>query len=363
MFDNIYRNAKALDMQIRLKGSSVLSPIKLSDAREVPNDVQVLRVGSFNHPTYGAFDITTETLSEMKSNFDAKIRGVDLAFDYYHNSDQEAAAWINSLELREDGSELWANVTWTPKASQKLSDREIRYFSPDFAFKWTDPENGVTFSNVLFGGGLTNRPFVKEMKAIVANETIGENDMTELEKLQLKLKEETAKSVKLAEDNAALTKKCDDIQAALPPAKPAAPAAPAAGDADKDKQIADLKAQLAKLQQDNEMAMGEIKKAKDAAALSDAAKQMAEKTSAFNVLLTEGKACAAQKDAYLKGDMTEFIKLAQPVNLKGSGSSENKTLEESDTEAIFKLADEKQKANPKMDRGQAVSAAKKELKK
>ncbi len=347
---------------MRINGTSAFSTIKLGEGSQiVPREVQVLRTGKFNHPKYGAFEITPLILAELKASFDSKIYGVDSAIDYFHESDKVAAGWFTELTLKEDGTELWGTVDWTPTAAKKLSDRELRYFSPDFAFKWTDPEKNVTFSNVLFGGGLTNRPFVKEMKAIVADESQGEN-MTDLEKAQAQVKQ-------LSEDKAACEKKMlamapHDPKAADPaaPVVPAPPAAPKKLDDPSvveglQKQIADLQAQLQKAQGEADVALAEKKKA-------DEAKMLAEKTSSFNLLLSEGKACAAQKDAFLKGDMTEFVKLAQPLNLKGSGvADERMTMAEADSSQILKLADEKQKADPKLDRGSAVSLAKKELKK
>jgi flagellar biosynthesis chaperone FliJ len=332
---------------MRINKTSALSSIKLNE-KAVPTEVQVLRVGKFNHPIYGNFEITPQTLSEMKANFEAQVRGIDVAFDYFHKSDEEAAGWPQALELRENGQELWATqVEWTPKASRKLSDREVRYFSPDFAFQWTDPETNTKYNNVLFGGGLTNRPFVKEMKAIVADEIKGEN-VTELEKAQAKVKEQDEQIKKLSEEKGAVEAKMADM---VPK--------PAAGDdvVALKAQIAQLQAELAKAKGDSEAALAEKAKAQEAA-------KLAEKTSEFNVLLSEGKAVAAQKDAFLKGNMTEFIKLAQPVNLQGKGSgASDAPIEESDANAIIKLAEAKQKENPKLSRGDAISIAKKELKK
>lgn len=325
---------------MRLNGTSLYSTIKLQENKLVPNEVQVLRVGKFNHPKYGAFEITTKTLADMKANFDANVRGVDLAFDYFHDSDKEASAWVQRLELREGNTELWAVVDWTPKAQQKLSERELRYFSPDFAFSWVDPEKGTEFENVLFGGGLTNRPFVKEMKAIVADETKGDK-MTELEKAQAQIKELEKKNLKLSEDMKAVEQKMADMPQ---PDKVA----------ELEAKIAALQAELAKAKGEQENMMAEKKKLEEAA-------KLAEKEKEFNILLTEGKAVAAQKDAFLKGDMNEFIKLAQPVNLKASGSSTSTS--DDDTKAILKLAEEKMKADPKLQKGDAISLAKKELKK
>lgn len=326
---------------MRINASSIVSPIKLGEKSQVPNQVQVLRVGKFNHPTYGAFEITTQTLAEMKSNFDLKVRGVDMAFDYFHESDKEAAGWVTSLELRENGLELWATVEWTPKAQQKLAERELRYFSPDFTFSWTDPEKNVAFDNVLFGGGLTNRPFVKEMTAIVADEHKGEK--MDLKQAQDKIKELEASNLKLSGDYGDMQKK----MAAMPGTDKVAAL---------EKQIADLQAELAKAKADAAGQMAENQKLAEE-------KKKTEKESAFNVLLTEGKACAAQKDAYMAGDMEKYIKLAQPTNTKGSGSSETKTEGDDESAKVLKLAEEKRKENKNLSVQESIALARKEIKK
>jgi len=313
----------------RFKGHE-LHAITLAEGGKVPDAVQVLRVGKFKHPSYGDFEITKQTLSEMKTNFDKRVRGVDICFDYFHKSDEEAAGWPSKLELREDGQSLWATgVDWTPKATQKLAEREIRYFSPDFAFKWTDPETNTVYKNVLFGGGLTNRPFVKEMESIVASEIETENP------------NKGDKKMSDAEKLAELQKKFDDLQA-----------------------------QLTALKNANETMLGENKGLKDAnekmlaeKKVAEEAKVLAEKTSEFQVLLTEGKACAAQKDAFLKGDMTEFIKLAEKPNLEGTGSSESREqTSDSDEDKILKLAETKRASDKNLDYVESISLARKEIK-
>lgn len=328
---------------MRINNTSARHAIKLGENGDVPNRVQILRTGSFNHPRYGRFEVTNQTLAEMKKNFDDKVRGIDVAFDYFHESDKEASAWVEDLILEEDGSELWAQVKWTPKASKMLAEKELRYFSPDFAFKWQDPESGATYRNVLFGGGLTNRPFVKEMQAIVADENqTGVKDMTELEKAQARVKELEAQNVKLSEDKSAMEKKMGEM--------------PAPSKVDElEKQIAALQAELAKAKQDQEAMLAEKKKAEEA-------KVLAEKESAFNILLSEGKAVAAQKESYMKGDMNEFIKLAQPTNMKGSGSTEGGNEITDKDKKVLKLAEEKMKADPKLNKGDAISQALKEIK-
>ncbi len=322
---------------MRLNGTTLFSTLQLAESG-VPTAVQMLRVGKFNHPKYGKFEITSQTLAEMKANFDARVYGIDPAFDYYHDSDKDAAGWPKALELREDGTELWAvNIEWTPPGAQKLADKALRYFSPDFAFRWKDPESGKVHSNVLFGGGLTNRPFVKEMQAIVADER---DEMTELEKAQARVKELETANVKLSEEKTAAVAQMADMQPK--------------GDAEALKaQIAELQAKLAKLEGDHANVLAEKTK-------MEAEKVLAEKESEFTVLLTEGKACAAQKDAFIKGDMKEFLKLSQPVNLKGAGSTASGD-EGAKEDRILKLAEEKRKADPQLEMGDAISLAKKEI--
>lgn len=320
--------------------TSFYSEIKLSEKNQVPNQVQYLKVGSYSHPKYGKFEITPLILSEMVDNFNNRVRKIDIAFDYYHNSDEDAAGWVRSFELRENGTELWATVDWTPKAEKKLSDREVRYFSPDFAFTWED-EFGKEHKNVINGGGLTNRPFIKEMRAIVASEKEGET-MTELEKAQARVKELEAQNLKLSEDMAGVKKEMEEMP------KPDKVA-------ELEAKIAALQAELAKAKGESEAALAEKKKLEEE-------KMLAEKENKFNILLSEGKACAAQKDAFIKGDMNEFIKLAEPVNLKPAGHS-NVSLPDNDVQQIIKLAEEKMKADGKLSKGDAISLAKKELKK
>lgn len=332
--------------------------------------VQILRVGKFNHPKYGEFEITPLVLAEMKKNFENKIRGIDIALDYFHKSDEEASGWLKSLELREDGTELWGIVDWTLSAKKKLSEREIRYFSPDFAFEWTDPETQVTYKNVLFGGGLTNRPFVKDMAAIVASEKKGENMPT--------LQELEARIVKLSEDSGDLAKKHEELQKAH---------------ADLMKKHGELQEKLAEMKKDDdgdeegtsgdvdqdddsmepktlEEAKGIMAKQKaklaeyaENAKKAEEAKQMAEKTTEFNLMLSEGKVCEAQRQAFIKNDMKNFIKLAQPVNTKGHGHGAGGNEKGDREERVMKLAEEKVKAsNGALQLHEAIGLANKEIK-
>ena len=130
--------------------------------------VQLLRTGNFKYGGYGAFDITSDNLRQLKSNFDSNVRRVKIAVDYFHASYAEAAGWIEAIELRNADNELWITVDWTAEAVEKIMGKEIRYLSADMDFNYMDIESGVEFGCVLMGAGLTNRPYIKDMKAIIS---------------------------------------------------------------------------------------------------------------------------------------------------------------------------------------------------
>lgn len=273
-------------------------------------EIQILKCGKFNHPDYGTFEITPAMLQEFISNFDARVRGTDIPVDYFHEEAKIAAGWMKNLFLSDDGAELWARVEWTPRARKMLGDKELRYFSPEFQFQWEHPESGAVFNNVLFGGGLTNRPFLKNMAPIVELKEKNQGDKMNEKELKEQIK-------KLSEELTA-------AQGALKPAQDAG--------SEKDAKIAELEAKCADLQKQcddmkasNEKMMAEkaqLEQDKQAAAKAQA---LAEKENRFNVMLSEGKVCAAQKTAFMGDNMEEFAKNAQAINLSDKGNGGNTT--------------------------------------
>ena len=136
--------------------------------------VMLFPEGSFEHEQYGHLDFTHRRLADIKANFDRRVRHIDIALDANHDQDK-ATGWLEALELREAGRDphtgeavpagLWGRVRWTPLGLRYLKDQIYRYFSPEFG-PWKDPENGKEYKDVLLGGGLTNRPFLKRMSAV-----------------------------------------------------------------------------------------------------------------------------------------------------------------------------------------------------
>lgn len=304
--------------------------IQLDEGTLSPKEVQILRCGTFHHPQYGTFNITPMILASMKKNFDAKVRGVDLAIDYGHESDRNAAGWIDDLVLKENDTQLWAKVRWTPKGSDIVMGMEYRYLSADFTFDYQDGETLQKFGPTLFGAGLTNRPVVKGMAPVELSE--GDLKMDEKDKIIADLQAQIA----------ALKQQMD------------------AGKADMEcmgemkKKLADYEAADAKAKED---ALAKQKADEEAAAAAAVATKLAEKEASFVKLLSEGKAIAAQKEAFMADDMPKFIELAQPLNLSEKGHGNDSTApvagEGTAGEQLLKLA-EKLVASQKIGMTEAI---------
>ncbi len=281
-----------------------------------PVSVQLLRAGKYSYWEPGDLEVTTDNLACMVQNFKNNVRQVDLAIDYSHESWKEAAGWIKDLHLNDIGTELWAKVEWTPKAEKLLKDKEYRYLSSEFCFDYVDNESNAHYGCTLYGAGLTNRPFVKDMEPVVdLNEKkIKEHRMTLEEKMK-KLEERLTENEKASQEKEA-----------------------------------------------------EIKSLKEEKVNSEIARKLEEKKSIFNRLLSEGKVCEAQRAPYMSDDMVKFSELTQQIKLDTVGSSDVATpaKEKSATDLsadqaedkILAFAQEKVKAGMPM--GEAIKLSLKE---
>lgn len=287
-----------------------------------PAKIQLFRVGKFYHAEYGEFEITPKTLAEIKKNFEAKVRGIDLALDYRHDNEDVAAAWIKSLELQDDGKSLWAEVDWTPRGKQVVQDKEFRYISPEFSFAYKDNETLKDHGPTLLGAGLTNRPVIKKMEPVAQLSEYKADGSKEKQPL------------KQGESKMNEPKKLADMSPE-----------------EMMKMIQELQAKIADYEK------------KDAAAAAE--KAMAEKKSKFATLLKEGKVIAAQEESYLSGDMVKFIELSKPVNLAEGGNPGGTTKEagaggKTVDEQIHELAEKKIAEKQATDLGDAYNKVLKE---
>jgi len=158
--------------------------------------VHALPVGEYEHPIYGKLRFTMDRITKFADSVNNKVRGIDPDIDYDHKLDpahgKKAAGWVRMAEARDNG--LWLLVEWTQAAAKAVKDREYRYFSTEFVDKWRDAK-GNEFEDVVLGGGLTNRPFIKDLVPINLSEVVGSDskenkmDRTQLIKL-LKLSDD-----------------------------------------------------------------------------------------------------------------------------------------------------------------------------
>jgi phage I-like protein len=132
--------------------------------------VQALKPGNFKHPIFGEIDINAMRMMRFADHANRGVRGIAMDIDYDHKAQRmDAAGWVVQTEARPDG--VWYLVEWTDEAAEKIRKKQYKYFSAEFADEWTHPETSVTYEDVLFGGGLTNRPFIKGMVPVNLSES------------------------------------------------------------------------------------------------------------------------------------------------------------------------------------------------
>lgn len=327
------------------------APIVLSESNETASikKMQVLRTGDFYHDRYGNFQITTKMLSDMVDNFKKGVRGVKPALDYSHDSEGVAAGWFQDLFIQNGGTELWANIEMTPKGNKVLAEKEFGYISAEFDPSYETNETPTQkVGAVLLGAGLTNRPVIKKMQSVIELSEGGKMDIKELEEklmgAEKKLSDYEEMQKKLMEDMGA--ESMEQVMELI------------ASMNGKNKELGDKA-------EEKEKEMLEVKKelseAKESLKLAEQKVILAEKESKFTVMLSEGKACAAQKDAYLKGDMEEFVKNSQAMNLSESGHGNTpKDDGKSPEDKILELARKMTSENTKMELSEAISKVRKE---
>lgn len=136
--------------------------------------VEMLRTGNFIHQIYGNLEINKELMDKIKENFDNKVIGRDISFDFNHKR-QEATAWLEALEVEdaEDGTDfnkLVGYVSFTDIGREAVTSKRYQYFSSEFSENWVDPE-GKEHGPTLLGGALTNRPFITKLRKIEFEES------------------------------------------------------------------------------------------------------------------------------------------------------------------------------------------------
>jgi phage I-like protein len=288
-------------LQIRLTENS-------AGEMQIPTRIQLFRTGAYTQADKAGkehkFKITREHLEAMVKNWSENVRGIDLALDFGHKSDEEAAAWFKDL-LIEDAqgfSELWAEVEWTPDGKAAIAAKKYRYISPDFAFVYKDNESGKTFGPTLFGAGLTNRPIIKNMAPAI--ELTEVEDMTKEEIAALEAK--AAKVDALEAEKKALELKLAEAEQYEEEGDGGEKSFADMTDEEKSAAYEKVCSELAEMKKAMVAKMAEAKTAKQSAA--------------FDKLLTEGKVCEAQRAPFISGDTVKFAELQVPIKLDTQGT-------------------------------------------
>jgi len=320
-----------------------LAEVALDESNKPRTRIQILKTGTFFDPRYGEFTFNPGHLLKLKENHEKKVRRIDIALDFSHETEQRAAAWFKNLTIENNGSTLFAEVDWTPVGEKSVAEKEFRYISPDIMPNYKDNETLETFGPVLMGAALTNRPVIKGMQAAIELQEQNSNGGIPMaNELQEKFNEMVDKCADLKAKNIRLAEDIDNNKQVL-------------------QEVGMTPEQMAAKIKELEAL---LKAEKEKGQLAEDAKQLAEKTAEFELLLSEEKACPAQKEAFLKGDMTEFMKQAGNVHLSEGGNAETVSVKQTPgqkatgtaEDQVLKLAETKMKEEGnKLDQGEAVS--------
>ena len=114
---------------------SLALPIALGDNSSLPTEIRLFAYGE-NSTSKGVFWLTKDSAKMVMDA--AATWGNRYSFDYEHSAldpnvaphDRIAAGWFD-LELRDDG--LYAvKIEWTARATELLTNKEFKYYSPTF---------------------------------------------------------------------------------------------------------------------------------------------------------------------------------------------------------------------------------------
>jgi len=188
--EKIATNSIRQSLQDNIESLYYMGEFKLGE----DNKLEMMRNGNWQHPLYGELKITEKDIDGFITSFNDNVRGVDLAIDLEHGATDKkgaAAGWIKGLEKVKDndGISLMGSIEWTELGKEAIEKGEYKYFSPEFKSSYKDNESGKIFNNVLFGGGLTNRPFIKNMDPVLLSENVRKDIVENLDNSYKKFEE------------------------------------------------------------------------------------------------------------------------------------------------------------------------------
>jgi phage I-like protein/cation transport regulator ChaB len=193
---------------------------------EPNSDIEIMRVGSWSHPKYGNFQITEDNLNGFIRSFQENVRGIEIAIDLEHGETSHKGAAIGWIKnLKKDNEKLLAEIEWTDLGKSMVQSKQYKYFSPEFVFQYTDLETNKKFNDVLMGGSLTNKPFIKKMAPVLLSEEVYKETLTGIAPFKpikeddvMKFNENILKALELDESateeqvNAAIGKQLENLK-------------------------------------------------------------------------------------------------------------------------------------------------------
>lgn len=150
--------------------------------------VEIFREGSWSHPKHGIIKGTKKLFNDFIDNWKNRVLGREVAIDRTHEPSEGATGWIQDMKIK--GDRLLALIEWTPWGIELIEQKGFKYFSPEYRDSYTDKESGKEYKNVLFGGGITNRPFLTNLAPIVLSEDMDVFQKCENTELSNNLKDE-----------------------------------------------------------------------------------------------------------------------------------------------------------------------------
>src|SRR3989304_1563526 len=132
--------------------------------------IEIFRIGKWMHPKWGKIEGPTKLFNDFIKNWKDRVLGRDISLDKTHEPSDGATGWIQELKIK--GDRLLALVEWTPFGIELIEQKGFKYFSPEYKDIYVDKESGREHKNVLFGGALTNRPFLTDLAPIVLSEDL-----------------------------------------------------------------------------------------------------------------------------------------------------------------------------------------------
>ena len=167
--------------------------IDITNAVGDDGKIKIVHIGEFPNHKDGPHTVTREHCEQMAENI--RNRTLNFLTDYGHeslwNTRADAAGWCDkdSVEVRDDGLYIKA-PDWTPKAAQKITDKELLGLSSAYLLEYFDQ-----YSNSLgakcFSMGLTNTPYfeteVDHVPDFVNSQTLEDHPMAFQKETLIKL--------------------------------------------------------------------------------------------------------------------------------------------------------------------------------